>query len=58
MKIDVYGVDDGVHLSCDGQIVVSCWRVQARRKFDEAKSSHLRLAAEALGIFHQLYNIV
>ena len=29
----------------------------ARRKFDEAKSSHPRLSAEALGLFQQLYDI-
>src|SRR5438034_481482 len=35
----------------------SCCLTHARRKFDEAKSSHPRLSAEALGLFHQLYDI-
>jgi len=57
VKVDAYGVDDGVYLSCDGRIIARCCLPQARRKFDEAQSSHPRLAAEALGIFHQLYDI-
>ena len=35
----------------------SCCLAHARRKFDEAKSSHPLLAAEALGFFQQLYDI-
>ena len=58
VNVDAYGMDDGARLSCDGRIMARCCLVQARRKLDEAKSSHPRLAAEASGIFHQLYDIV
>ena len=57
VKVDAYGVDDGVYLSSDGRIIASCCMAHARRKFDEAKSSHPRLAAEALALFQQLYDI-
>jgi transposase len=56
-KVDAYGVDDGVYLGSDGRIIASCCLAHARRKFDVAKSSHPRLAAEALAIFQQLYDI-
>jgi transposase len=57
VKVDAYGVDDGVYLSSDGRIIASCCMAHARRKFDEAKSSHPRLSAEALAIIQQLYDI-
>ena len=56
MKVDAYGVDGGVYLGSP-RIRASCCLAHARRKFDEAKSSHPRLAAEALGFFQQLYDI-
>lgn len=56
-KVDAYGVDNGVYLGSGGRIIASCCMAHARRKFDEAKSSHPRLAAEALAIFQQLYDI-
>jgi transposase len=57
VKVDAYGVDGGVYLGSDGRILASCCMAHARRKFDEAKSSHPRLAAEALAFFQQLYDI-
>jgi transposase len=56
VKVDAYGVDGGVYLG-SSRIRASCCMAHARRKFDEAKSSHPRLAAEALGFFQQLYDI-
>ena len=56
VKVDAYGVDGGVYLG-SARIRASCCLAHARRKFDEAKSSHPRLAAEALGFFQQLYDI-
>jgi transposase len=56
VKVDAYGVDGGVYLGSPC-IRASCCLAHARRKFDEAKSSHPRLAAEALGFFQQLYEI-
>jgi transposase len=56
VKVDAYGVDGGVYLGSP-RIRASCCLAHARRKFDEAKSSHPRLAAEALGFFQQLYDI-
>jgi hypothetical protein len=56
VKVDAYGVDGGVYLS-NARMRASCCLAHARRKFDEAKSSHPRLAAEALGFFQQLYDI-
>lgn len=56
VKVDAYGVDGGVYLG-SARIRASCCLAHARRKFDEAKSSHPRLAAEALGFFQQLYEI-
>lgn len=57
VKVDAYGVDDGVYLSSGERIVASCCLAHARRKFDEAKSSHPALAAQALGLFQQLYDV-
>lgn len=57
VKVDAYGVDDGVYLSSDGRIVASCCWAHVRRKFDEARSSHPRLAAEALAIIQQMYDV-
>jgi transposase len=57
VKVDAYGVKDGVYLSSDGRINASCCLAHARRKFDEAKSSHPRLSAEALAIIQQLYDL-
>ena len=56
VKVDAYGVDGGVYLG-SSRMRASCCVAHARRKFDEAKSSHPRLAAEALGFFQQLYDI-
>jgi transposase len=56
VKVDAYGVDGGVYLG-DSRMRASCCLAHARRKFDEAKSSHPRLAAEALGFFQQLYDL-
>lgn len=56
VKVDAYGVDGGVYLGST-RMRASCCLAHARRKFDEAKSSHPRLAAEALGFFQQLYDI-
>jgi transposase len=57
VKVDAYGVDQGVYLGSGGRIIASCCLAHARRKFDEAKSSHPRLAAEALAFFQQLYDL-
>jgi transposase len=57
VKVDAYGVDGGVYLGSAGRIRASCCLAHARRKFDEAKSSHPTLAAQALGLFHQLYDL-
>jgi transposase len=54
--VDAYGVDGGVYLG-SARRRASCCIAHARRKFNEAKSSHPRLAAEALGFFQQLYDI-
>lgn len=56
VKVDAYGVDGGVYLGSE-RIRASCCLAHARRKFDEAKSSHPRLSAEALGFFQQLYDL-
>ena len=56
VKVDAYGVDGGVYLGSP-RMRASCCLAHARRKFDEAKSSHPRLASEALGFFGQLYDI-
>lgn len=56
VKVDAYGVDGGVYLGSE-RILASCCLAHARRKFDEARQSHPRLAAEALGFFQQLYDI-
>jgi transposase len=57
VKVDAYGVDGGVYLGSEGRILASCCLAHARRKFDEAKSSHPALAAEALAFFQRLYDI-
>jgi transposase len=57
VKVDAYGVDQGVYLGSDGRILASCCMAHARRKFEEAKSSHPRLSAEALAFFQQLYDL-
>ena len=57
MKVDAYGIHGGVYLGSGGRIRASCCLAHARRKFDEAKSSHPALAAQALGCFQQLYDI-
>lgn len=56
VKVDAYGVDGGVYLG-SSSLRASCCLAHARRKFEEAKSSHPRLAAEALGFFQQLYDL-
>jgi len=40
VKVDAYGVDQGVYLGSGGRILASCCLAHARRKFEEAKSSH------------------
>ncbi len=57
MKVDAYGVNQGVYLGSGGRINASCCWAHARRKFEEAKSSHSRLSAEALAFFQQLYDL-
>lgn len=57
VKVDAYGVDNGVYLGTGGRMIASCCLAHARRKFDEAKSSHPRLSAEALACFQQLYDL-
>lgn len=57
VKVDAYGVNQGVYLGSGGRILASCCLAHARRKFEEAKSSHPRLAAEALAFFGQLYDL-
>jgi transposase len=57
VKVDAYGVNDGVYLGSSGRIVASCCLAHARRKFDEAKSSHPVLSAEALAFFQELYDM-
>lgn len=56
VKVDAYGVEGGVYLG-SSRMRASCCLAHARRKFDEARSSHPWLAAEALGFFQQLYDI-
>jgi len=57
VKVDAYGVEGGVYLGSGGRMRASCCLAHARRKFDEAKSSHPTLAAKALGFFQQLYDL-
>ena len=57
VKVDAYGVDNGVYLGTGGRIVASGCMAHARRKFDEAKSSHPRAASEALAFLQQLYDV-
>ena len=57
MKVDAYGVEGGVYLGSAGRIRASCCLAHARRKFDEAQTSHPTLAAQALGFFQQLYDL-
>jgi transposase len=57
VKVDAYGVDGGVYLGSGERMRASCCMAHARRKFDEARSSHPTLAAEALAMFQQLYDI-
>jgi transposase len=56
VKVDAYGVDGGVYLG-SAAIRASCCMAHARRKFDQARSSHPALASQALGLFQQLYDI-
>jgi transposase len=57
VKVDAYGVNEGVYLGSGGRIVASCCLAHARRKFEEAKGSHPVLSAEALAFFQQLYDV-
>jgi hypothetical protein len=43
VKVDAYGVDGGAYLG-SSRMRASCCLAHARRKFDEAKSSHLSAA--------------
>lgn len=56
VKVDAYGVDDGVYLG-NSRMRASCCLAHARRKFEEAISSYPQLAVEALAYFRQLYDI-
>jgi transposase len=56
LKVDAYGVDDGVYLG-NSRLRASCCVAHARRKFEEALASYPQLAAEALAYFRQLYDI-
>jgi len=56
-KVDAYGVQDGVYLKSGGRIRASCCFAHARRKFFEARSSHPRKSAEAVGMIRQLYDV-
>lgn len=56
LKVDAYGVDDGVYLG-NSRMRASCCMANARRKFEEALSSYPQLPAEALAYFRQLYDI-
>lgn len=55
VKVDAYGVDGGVYLG-SAAIRASCCLAHARRKFDQARSSHPALASQALALFQQLYD--
>ena len=57
VKVDAYGVEGGVYLGSGERIRASCCMAHARRKFDEAKLSQPVLAAEALALFGQLYDV-
>jgi hypothetical protein len=57
VKVDAYGVNDGVYFGSGERIRASCCLAHARRKFEEAKSSHPRQAAEALAFFQELYDV-
>lgn len=56
VKVDAYGVNDGVYLGSDSILASCCWS-HARRKFFEAKSSHPSASAHALGLIWELYDI-
>jgi transposase len=57
VKVDAYGVNEGVYLGTGGRVLASCCLTHARRKFEEALGSHPVRAAEALAFFQQLYDI-
>ena len=57
VTVDAYGVNDGVYIGSEGRIKASCCWAHARRKFHDAKTSHPSLAAHALGLIGQLYEI-
>lgn len=57
VKVDAYGVNDGVYLGSGGRIIASCCLAHARRKFEEAKGSQPVRAAEALATLQALYDI-
>lgn len=57
VKVDAYGVNEGVYLGSGGRIVASCCWAHARRKFEEAQGSHPVRSAEALAFFQQLYDL-
>jgi transposase len=56
VKVDAYGVNEGVYLGSDSILASCCWS-HARRKFFEAKSSHPSASAYALGLIRELYDI-
>lgn len=57
VKVDAYGVSEGVYLGSGGRIAASCCLAHARRKFEAARGSHPVLSCEALAFFHALYDI-
>jgi transposase len=57
VKVDAYGVNEGVYLGTGGRITASCCLAHARRKFEESQGSHPVLSAEALAFFQELYDI-
>ena len=57
VKVDAYGVQDGVYCGSTDRIWASCCWAHARRKFDEAWSSHPKDCAYAVGMIRQLYDI-
>jgi hypothetical protein len=56
VKVDAYGVEGGVYLGNAG-MRASCCLAHARRKFEEARSSHPAPASQALAYFQQLYEV-
>jgi hypothetical protein len=56
VKVDAYGVREGVYLGSGGRIMASCCWGHARRKFYDAKA-YPALRCEGLAYIHRLYDI-